>query len=202
MKTHYVRLVFLLLTFAVLAGCREASAGAPDKKEIAPATMMAPGPSIYPLDVALLDQNGAAIGADIFRGQRVVISMFFGACPAACPLLVTHIKRLEASLTAEERANLRVLLVSFDAERDTPAALTDLASAHKVDAARWRFASATDQQARVLGNALGISFRKIEGGMFAHDSVITVLDEQGRIVAHTDELSGEMTALRSAAGAR
>jgi protein SCO1 len=79
--------------------------------------------------------------------------------------------------------------VSFDVERDTPSALRQLARAHKVDPARFRLASATDDQARVLGNALGISFRKIEGGMFAHDSVITMLDGDAPLGAALTRLS-------------
>ena len=185
-----------------LAGCRERATPDASTTRIASATVSgpapAPGVSIYPLDVALRDQEGASVGVDVFRGHPVIVSMFFGSCPAACPLLVTQIKRIEASLAPEVRAELRVLLVSFDAERDTPAALRELARAHAVDPARWRVASATDEHARVLGNALGINFRKIEGGMFAHDSVITVLDRDGRVVARTDDLAGDPAPLARA----
>jgi protein SCO1/2 len=195
-----MRLSFFCLAFAAAflgaAGCRDRAA--PTSTWEATPTLSAsvaepaPGASLYPLDVSLRDQDGADIKVDLFRGQPVIISMFFGTCPAACPLLVTNIKRMEASLTPEARAELRVLLVSFDAERDTPDRLRELARDHKVDPARWRFASATDEQARVLGNALGISFRRIENGMFAHDSVISVLDRDGRVVARADDLSADL----------
>jgi protein SCO1/2 len=194
--------------FAALGGCRDGAQPEASVTSVASATVAAPAPSplpspsqsvsIYPLDVALRDQDGAAVGVDLFRGHPVIISMFFGSCPAACPLLVTHIKQIEASLAPEVRADLRVLLVSFDAERDTPDALRELARAHKVDPARWRFASATDEHARVLGNALGINFRRVEGGMFTHDSVITVLDGDGRVIVRTDDLAADPTPLELA----
>jgi protein SCO1/2 len=193
------RLRQLAVTIALfgVVGCTRGSAPSGATTEGSGVTASSPevSISIYPLEVQLRDQNDAAIGVDVFRGHTVIVSMFFGSCPAACPLLVSHIARLEASLAPEVRSELRVLLVSFDAERDTPARLGELARAHKADPARWRLASATDEPARVLGNALGISFRKIEGGMFAHDSVITVLDGDGRIVARNDDLTADVTPL-------
>ena len=152
-------------------------------------------PSIYPVGVALRDEYGAAIGVDVFRGRPVIVSMFYGSCPAACPMLVTHIKRIEASLPPAVRASTRVLLVSFDPERDTPEALRALADKHRVDASRWRLASGTDDGVRELANALGIRYRKGPGGVFAHDSVIAVLDEEGRGVARADELDADLDPL-------
>ena len=43
-----------------------------------------------------------------------------------------------------------------------------------------------------------MSFRKIEGGMFAHDSVLSVLDAQGRVVRRTDDLSADLAPLGAA----
>ena len=179
------------------AGCHDHAAAAPSPPPAA-SPVHSPGVSVYPLEVALRGDDGAATSLDVFRGHPVVVSMFYGSCPAACPLLVTKIKQIEAALSPDVRARTRVLLVSFDAERDTPDALQKLARGHRVDPARWRFASASDDQARVLGNALGISYKKGEGGMFSHDSVITVLDGDGRIVARTDDLDAGLAGLASA----
>jgi len=201
MSTSLVRFLgcLSLVAFLAPAACKEHVTAAPPHTESASLPAPVVGSSIYPLDVVLRDETGATIGADVFRGQPVIVSMFYGSCPAACPLLVTNIKRLEATLPPEVRARTRVLLVSFDSERDTPDALRELARAHKVDATRWRFASASDDQARVLGNALGVSYRKGEGGMFSHDSVITVLDARGRIVARSsDDLAASAAPLGAA----
>lgn len=154
--------------------------------------------SIYALEASLRDFDGRAIGLDAFRGHPVLVSMFYGSCPAACPLLVSHMKQIEASLAPSVRSDLRVLLVSFDAERDTPAALRGLASAHHVDTARWRLASAPDDTARAIANLLGIEYQKGEEGFFSHNSVISVLDRDGRIVARTDDPSADLTPLVAA----
>jgi protein SCO1/2 len=151
--------------------------------------------SIYPLELALRDFDGETIGVDVFRGHPVVVSMFYGSCPAACPLIISHIKRVESSLPPSERADLRVLLVSFDAERDTPARLREIARAHRVDVARWRLAAGSDDAARQLANVLGVEYRKGEEGFFSHNSVISVLDRDGRVVARNDDPSAELTSL-------
>jgi protein SCO1/2 len=137
------------------------------------------------------------IGADVFRGHPVIVTMFYGSCPAACPLLVSY-KQVEAALPSDVRANVRVLVVSFDAERDTPLALRELARAHHVDPSRWRFAAAAEDDARVLANALGIHYRKGEGGLFAHNSVLSILDGDGKIIARSDNPREELVRLAAA----
>lgn len=188
----------LALVLSLGAGaCHEPASTTTTTSSVGPAAVAAraPSASIYPLELSLRDQNGAVVGADVFRGHPVIVSMFYGSCPAACPLIVTHIKQIEASLSPEVRADTRVLLVSFDAERDTPTALTRLVSAHRVDGSRWRLAAGAEDDARQLANAIGVHYRKEEGGVFSHDSVIAVLDRDGRIVASVDDPSADLEPL-------
>lgn len=196
MRTSRAAVAILALA-AASAACHRAPSTSEQQRSAHVAAARS-GASIYPLDVALRDQDGAAIGADVFRGHPVVVTMFYGSCPTACPLLVSHVKQVEASLPPEVRADTRVLLVSFDPDRDTPEVLRGLADAHHVDAARWRFAAASTDDARVLANALGINYAKREGGVFTHDSVITVLDRAGRIVTRSDDPRAPLAPLADA----
>jgi protein SCO1/2 len=198
-----MKTILLSLALLALSAChRDAapasstvtlSAPAPAKVAVVP-----PSAPIYPLQLSLRDQADATINVDVFRGHPVIVSMFYGSCPAACPLLVSHVKRIESALTPSARADVRVLLVSFDAERDTPPALRAIAKAHHVDGDRWRFAAGADDDARQLANVLGIEYRRGEEGFFSHNSVITVLDRDGRIVARSDDPSAELGPLTEA----
>jgi protein SCO1/2 len=114
--------------------------------------------------------------------------MFYATCPAACPTLVADIKAIERRLSPSERAQLRVLLVSFDAERDTPAVLDALAAKHGIDRSRWRFTSAAEADARALAAVLGVQYRKTADGQFTHSAAITLLDGDGAIVEQLDGL--------------
>jgi protein SCO1/2 len=125
---------------------------------------------------------------DTHRGHPVVISMFYGTCPYACPTLIGDIKRLEKSLDEETRKDLRVILVSFDPERDTPARLAELGQKHGLDATRFELCRASESQVRELAAVLGIQYRKLPGGGFNHSSVITVLDASGNVAGRVDGL--------------
>lgn len=156
------------------------------------------GPSLYAMHPALRDWQGLPFALDAFRGHPVLISMFYGSCPSACPLLVSNIARVDAELPAEVRAQTRVLLVSFDAEHDTPEALRAVAARHHLDPARWTLAAAGEDDARTLAAALGISYRALPGGGFSHTSVITALDREGRPIARAEGPSADLSPLARA----
>jgi len=150
-----------------------------------------PPDSVYQLSLNFTTQSGAHAGLDLQRGHPVLISMFYGSCPAACPMLITGIKVYEGHLDEASRARLRVLLVSFDAARDTPDRLQALARLHRVDPARWAFASAGDNDARKLAALLGIRYRRQPDGNFDHSLLITLLDAEGRVLASTSRIVGD-----------
>lgn len=149
-----------------------------------------PAKSLYALELALVDQRGARIPFDAFRGHRVIVSMFYGSCPFACPTLISDILRIERRLSPEARADLRVLLVSLDPEHDTPATLSELVKTRGLDPARWTLASASDDAVRELAAVLGIKYRKLAKGGFNHTSLITLLDRDGTPLSRSEGLQG------------
>jgi len=150
-----------------------------------------PTDSIYQLGAQLTTQTGNTTGIDLYRGHPTLISMFYGSCPAACPMLISAMQAYESHLDKKSRARLRVLLVSFDAARDTPQQLDRLARLHHTDPARWTFASAAEPDARRIAVSLGLSYRRLPGGEFEHSLLITLLDSRGRILASTTKLVGD-----------
>ena len=147
-----------------------------------------PGDSLYQLQVPLTDQAGKPAQLDRYAGQPVLVTMFYGSCPHVCPMLVSTIQRYERELPAASRGRLRVLMVSLDPERDTPAKLSEVAQRHRVDLARWSLGRAGEADVRRLAAALGIQYRQLPDGEFSHATVITLLDRQGRIVKQTSSL--------------
>ena len=148
----------------------------------------APGDSLYQLQVPLQSQAGEAIGFDRWRGQPVLVSMFYASCGFVCPTLIRNVQRLEEQLAPPARARLRVLMITLDPERDTPAALATLAAEHHADLARWNFARAGAGDVRKLAALLGIQYRQLPSGDFNHATVITLLDGEGRMVARTETI--------------
>jgi protein SCO1 len=153
------------------------------------------GDSIYALSASLVDQRGGQVGLDVFRGHRVLISMFYASCPDACPLLIADLQRIERELPQRVRADLRVVLVSLDPGRDTPEALLALAQARHVDESRWRLLRAPDDTVREIAAVFGIKYRRLPDGNFNHSSIITLLDGNGVVVVRDEAVGGPHAAL-------
>ena len=166
-------------TFALLLGLGSALAAAP-----APL----PGDSVYQLRLALTDQAGAAATLDRYRGAPVLISMFYGSCPHVCPMLIATMQRYERELPEAQRGKLRVLMVSIDPARDTPAKLTEVAGRHRVDLGRWTLARTDAASVRKLAAVLNIQYRQLPDGEFNHSTVITLLDADGRALRQTSSM--------------
>lgn len=182
----------VLMASACLVACGPGAPEAPPPPPPKAAVPAAPvpaaigGPSIYDLDLALTDHAGRALKLDAGRGHPVVISMFYATCPAACPLLISDIKRLEQALDERTRAETRMLLVSLDPARDTVEAMAKLAEERELDPARWTLARIPEGDVRMLAAVLGIQYRFMPDGNINHSSVITVLGPDG-VVAHRTE---------------
>ena len=158
------------------------------------------GPSLYDLPMSLRRASGDVVALDVDRGHTTLVSMFYGSCATACPVLMGRIGDALAQLPEAARRDARVLLVSFDAARDTPARLRELAAAHHLDD-RWTLASASDADARALAAMLGIRYRAVAGGQFFHTTAIVALDRDGRTLARMDGL-GDPAPLVAALAAR
>jgi protein SCO1/2 len=176
-----------MILLSLLLACAEPAPEAPPAAPIAeaPAAPAATGPSLYEMDLDLVDQTGASRELDLHRGHPVLISMFYSSCPQACPMLIQKIQSVEAALDPAVRDDVRVVMVSFDPERDGPAALSDLQARHGLDA-RWTLASVPEPQVRELSAILDIPYRKLPSGDYNHASIVTLLDRDGRVVARLD----------------
>jgi len=164
---------------ALLLGLAPALAAAPSPP---------PGDSVYQLSLALTDQGGTPAALERYRGKPVLISMFYGSCPHVCPMLIATIQRYERELPEAQRKKLRVLMVSIDPARDTPAKLTEVAARHRVDLARWTLARTDAASVRKLAAVLNIQYRQLPDGEFNHSTVITLLDAEGRPLRQTSSL--------------
>ena len=135
--------------------------------------------SLYQLPLDLTDQDGVTSGLDVFKGQPVLIAMFYSSCPYVCPLTIQTLQKTEAALDPRTRGQLRVLLVSLDAGQDTPEKLAEIARRHKIDTARWKLARTDAAGVRKLAAVLGVRFKALPDGEFNHSTSINLLDRDG-----------------------
>ncbi|MCO5165927.1 MAG: SUMF1/EgtB/PvdO family nonheme iron enzyme [Planctomycetes bacterium] len=170
-------------------GVGAAAAAAPPASEPGADERPAGDHSLYALTPRLVGADGGAVRLDVHRGHPLVVSMFYGTCPAVCPMLFEDARALVEALPEAARARVRVLLVSFDAARDDPATLAALHDAHGLDPVRFTLAAAGPDDARELAAALGIRYRRraADGG-FDHTSSLVILDGGGAPAARVDGL--------------
>ena len=155
---------------------------------LANADVAYPPQSIYNLNAKLIDQSGAARSLDMHRGHPVLVTMFYGSCPLACPLLIDTLRSFERSLTSAERARVRVMLISIDPERDTTESLSALATTRHIDVSRWTLVHTDEATVRKIAAVLNIQYRRLSDGSYNHASVTSLLTPQGEIAAQSSVL--------------
>ena len=148
-----------------------------------------PAQSIYQLEARLTNQSGVAHGLDVYRGQPVLITMFYGSCPAACPLLIDTLRAVERATPAAQRERLRVLMISIDPEHDSVQSLAELARTRHIDLSHWTLARAEPATVRRIAAVLSVQYRQLPDGNFNHSSIITLLSPQGEIVKQSSVLA-------------
>jgi protein SCO1/2 len=146
------------------------------------------GDSYFQLDLVLETQAAESLQFAEMHGGPLIVAMFYASCPHVCPMTISTIKAIENQLLPEARHDLRILMITLDPERDTPAALAELAHRHRVDDRRWRFARTAPSDVRLVAAVLGIKYRQLPDGEFNHTSPILLLDGKGREVSRSQKL--------------
>ncbi len=182
-RTHACGLALALVASALLqAGC-STTAQAPS---CCPTEVTSDAPlsdrSLFQLESSWTDDKSAEMKLGALGGRPLVITMFFAKCEYACPVLVHDMKKVQAALPADVRAKIGFVLVSFDPERDTPAALAAYRKIHELPA-NWTLLRGTPDDVLELAALLGVKFKKDARGQFAHSNMLTVLNAGGE-VAH------------------
>lgn len=136
--------------------------------------------SLFQLDSTWTNDKGADLKLGALGGRPLVITMFFAKCEYACPVLVHDMKKVEAALPEDARGKIGFVLVSFDSERDTPAALAEYRTIHVLPA-NWTLLRGGSDDVLELGALLGVKFKKDARGQFAHSNILTVLNAGGEV---------------------
>jgi protein SCO1/2 len=138
--------------------------------------------SLYLLDSTWTSDAGRKVKLGMLRGRPQVVVMFFASCQFTCPITVSDVQRIEASLPENLRTNVGFTLISFDSTRDTPAALKIYRVQRELSNQNWTLLRGEPDDVRELAALLGVIYREDASGSFAHSNVITVLNTEGEIV--------------------
>ncbi len=98
-------------------------------------------PALFTLPpFTLTDQLGQRFGSRQLRGKTWIASFIFTHCAGPCPVMTWHMTQLQTRLAQHPSwADIRLISVSVDPDRDTPAVLRQYADRAHADARHWRF---------------------------------------------------------------
>jgi cytochrome oxidase Cu insertion factor (SCO1/SenC/PrrC family) len=88
-------------------------------------------------DFALVERSGRPVRRSDLKGKIWVASFIFTNCADECPLMTAEMARLQAEVAAVE--DMRLVSITVDPERDTPAVLSQYAERFTADPERWLF---------------------------------------------------------------
>ncbi len=106
-------------------------------------------------DFSLTSERGETVTLDDLAGHIWVADFIFTNCRGPCPLMTSHMAKLQHALDAEGLP-VKLVSVTVDPERDTPAVLKDYAERFGADLSRWSFLTG-DKQA--IHNLIGHGFK-------------------------------------------
>jgi protein SCO1/2 len=134
---------------------------------------------------SLVDHTGERVSEADFKGRHMLLYFGYTFCPDVCP---TELQAMSEALDAlgPDAARVQPVFISIDPERDTPEVLADYRQHFHDD---FRMLTGTPAEVRAAAKVFRIFFTKVDDGgsddyLMDHSSVVYLLDEAGRYVAH------------------
>jgi protein SCO1 len=140
---------------------------------------------------------------DVIKGKIVLINLMFTRCNKYCPITTPKLVKVQRELQKQLGDRVRLVSISIDADRDTPAALAEYAERFTVQKG-WLFLTGRKDDVDLIRRKLGLydpEERKLE-----HMGLLTVGNEpEGQwlampVLSETDEIV--QTVLRIATSSR
>jgi protein SCO1/2 len=135
----------------------------------------------------LVDESGRAWPVPAGgTGHVMLVDFVYTRCPFVCQSLGVEFYRAQQRIRSAG-SDVRLLSVSIDPARDTPAAMTDYARLHRANGDIWRIgAPVSVEEGRRARRALGVIAVDDGRGGFVHNGALHVVDRDGRIAGIFD----------------
>jgi protein SCO1/2 len=124
--------------------------------------------------IALPDARGQLVRLRDFRGRWVVVTFLYTHCPDVCPLIA---QQLNAALA--RASGLRVVAVSVDPARDTPAAVRRFVRLHRLRPA-FHYLIGSPSRLRPVWSAWHVARLPGPKATITHTTFEVLVDPAGR----------------------
>lgn len=172
---------FALLAVAMLAGVflQSQLSSKDEKSALAPrvATLVA---DQQPLPPFTLNTEDGVFDNESLQGQWTLLFFGFASCPDVCPTTLSMLSETLKQLAANNAPAPRIVFVSIDPDKDTPASARKYAAFFNAD---FEGVTAAEPALRELTTPLGVVFTKVPSGedgyTMDHSTALILLDPQG-----------------------
>ena len=130
----------------------------------------------------LTDQNGGTVTEQNLKGAPFLVFFGFTHCPEICPTTLFELSEILRKLGPDGK-RVRVVFITIDPERDTPAALKDYLSSFDP-----RMLALTGDPAEIaaVAKAYRVYFKKVpleQDYTMDHTAIVYLMDKEGRFVS-------------------
>jgi protein SCO1 len=183
--TRVVAMCCALLAIVTFAGCGGGSEpGAGSTEPVTTATVdegwagAAPGnPQAVP-DFTLTDQEGKQVRFAGLRGKVVLLTFLYTHCPDVCPLIAENLNSALRELPTARRDEVRVLAISVDPKRDTPAQVRGYVKVHRL-LPQFRYLIGTKQELTSVWRKLDVQAVARDPDLVDHTTYTLLVDQTG-----------------------
>jgi protein SCO1/2 len=134
---------------------------------------------------SLTDQDGQRLTNEDLRGKVVLYNFSYAGCGAPCEKMDATMREVQDRLAQQAgAAPVALVTISFDPERDTPAALRAYANRIGADPARWRLAVGEKAQTKaIIGGGFEAYYEPDGKDGFKFDPALILVDGWGIVRA-------------------
>lgn len=132
-------------------------------------------------DFALTERSERTVTLADLKGKVWVADLFYSTCPGPCPLLSSRLSEVQKAIGDDDR--VRLVSISIDPEKDTPAVLRQYAERFEAGE-RWLFLTGTKTAIRELAlKGFKLPFAETPGAAepIIHSTRLILIDQAGTI---------------------
>lgn len=127
---------------------------------------------------------------ELIKGNVTLFAMIYTHCPDICPMTTHNMQLVYEKLDNSTREKLRLVVITFDPERDKPLVLKEYAKIRGYDLSKWHFLSGNQDNTKEVMLKFGIkavitdSTYDSDGNLsyyITHTDRLTLIDQDGFI---------------------
>jgi protein SCO1 len=130
-------------------------------------------------DFVLVNQHNERFDSAKLRGKVVALNFIFTTCSDVCPIFTANLAQLQRTLNGRYREDVFFVSITTDPEVDSPKVLKAYAQRYDADFKNWAFLTGPEAELKRVWKSFGIRVIRKARGLIQHDSLTTVIDQQG-----------------------